>query len=409
MDLLMPSLSIFSPSRIKNKSKIAKYQDSINTLTSILKRELKLAYTQDAISLTFKDSLVEYHDLINFILGSGYYLQYVTKIDVEFIKKSLSGSALYKVIFDNNPHYIIRIINNEIGEERLDNEILTSKAVGENGLGAEVITFYKATQYTILVLSFLNGTTISACINKDNKSILIQKVVNTLYPFHHSELIPLARDSLIQQISTAYDLIIRHNIPCPAYLHTIYPRINVFYNLIKNPQLPCHYDLNLDNILLVNNQIKIIDWELSCIGSYFIDLAIFFMHMYIPDQELIKFLKVYCDSDNNLQLSLKKLLIAKDIVLFAQAIFCFCQPFYNIDPPHNPSAQDKTLFDRKSLEEEFISNDLPLYSYLLDSLSEKSEPPPLKYHTMQYKGLIFLKQVKINTKDVYQGTRKICP
>ncbi len=177
----------------------------------------------------------------------------------------LSGgltNSNFKVLVDGTP-YFVRIpgANTELLAIDRKNEHFNSSAAAEAGVGPKVL--YYLSEYEVMVLEFLQGTTMSnASLNDPGMPTMVAQTIKKLHSGPR-----FLNDFNMFRITEFYlDICKQHEIRIPDGYYERMPKVQRIERALEVHPLatvPCTNDLLAENYMLVGDSLRLIDYEYS--------------------------------------------------------------------------------------------------------------------------------------------------
>lgn len=382
--------------RIQTVQKTKSFPDDDYDLIGVEKKIASLGYPAEGIYLKFNGGEKTQYLKIAEQLGFGYFIHHTIMVRVDFVKESITGNFVYKINVDGHSRFLVRIFGRDIPRTKIINEIKSLKLASKLGF-AELIKFQNDSKCRVVILRFIEGSHLELK-NIITQPFLIPLIVKNIYALHTSSLKLSNKNSHLNRVENVSGIMQKSDTPVPTYLMAVVNEMQNLYKLLddESDTVPCHGDLNPDNIILSSNGVSFIDWEDSCMSSRYIDLAIFSMHMYMLDEQCESLLYCYFPQPkDDYRKEIAKLTIARNILYLAQAIFCFCRPFFKIDPPYTSNKSiEQNHWSKSTLDDKFEHYDQIPNFFDLVKAARSGKSVSLQHDTSQYRGLIYLKQFK---------------
>lgn len=174
----------------------------------------------------------------------------------------------FKLLYDNQP-YFIRICRNDFSQRNLLSELNILKKASNLDLCPYPVYFNKINGN--MITHWING--IMPTEKQSNSRYIIKNLIlktKSLHQLEHDFYF-----NPFNEIRNKIKICNEKNIILPVFFNTLLKKLCVIENeLNQTPLLGlCHNDLNPSNILLTENNLYIIDYELSGINDVFFDLA----------------------------------------------------------------------------------------------------------------------------------------
>ena len=168
-------------------------------------------------------------------------------------------------------------------------------------------------------MDFIQGRTIKRGDLKVNDHLL--NLIETIRCLHNSKQpFPKIRSPL-DSFQLAIQKGDRLSTPCPTKFDKVKKHMEDIGQVLElHPvkHVPCHLDLNSQNILLEDNRFFIIDWENSAQSDPYFDLSMFAVFMRLDESEEAQFLTGYFGRPIS-QLQWDRYMIVKPTCLFLRA------------------------------------------------------------------------------------------
>jgi len=172
-----------------------------------------------------------------------------------------------------------------------DNEYFANKLAGEFGIGPEVVFFIRPEGY--LVTRFLDSRPLP--LEEITLKANVKKVASVLKKIHAMPTVPGEFD-IFKVVEEYTQTVKEYKVEFPPDFEWISARAKEAENaLTKYPYTPCpcHNDL-LNANFLIDEDIRILDWEYAGMGDVFFDLANFSVHHQLTDDQDRWLLECYC-------------------------------------------------------------------------------------------------------------------
>ena len=157
-------------------------------------------------------------------------------------------------------------------------------------------------------------------VSNASRSIFIAELANTLSVLHAIKINTISYFDLRQKISLFWNLIDIDN----SEIRKLYNKTLEIAIEIENSQLPiclCHNDLTNGNILWVNKQILLIDFDFSALNFRLFDICSFLSENHLSNEEKSFFLK-------KMKLSKLEYYWLKNIIDFQDVLWGFWALYY---------------------------------------------------------------------------------
>jgi thiamine kinase-like enzyme len=159
--------------------------------------------------------------------------------------------------------YFVRVPgeNTELLAVDRDNEYFNARAAADAGVGPRIL--YYLPEYQVMVLEFLEGTTMSnAALSSSGMPAKVAQVIRRLHGCRH-----FLRDFNMFRLTEFYLNICReHQVRIPDGYAERMPKVQrIEQALLVRPlaTVPCHNDLLAENYMLVGGSLRLIDYEYS--------------------------------------------------------------------------------------------------------------------------------------------------
>ncbi len=183
------------------------------------------------------------------------------QIAIQPLSGGLTNSN-FKVVVDGTP-YFVRIpgASTELLAIDRKNEHFNTRAAAEAGVGPKVL--YYLPEYEVMVLEFLEGTTMSnASLNAPGMPAMVAQAIRRL----HGGPRFLIDFNMFRLTEFYLDICRQHEVPIPNGYHERIPQVQrIEQALLVHPlaTVPCNNDLLAENYMLVGDSLRLIDYEYS--------------------------------------------------------------------------------------------------------------------------------------------------
>ena len=183
------------------------------------------------------------------------------EITIQPLSGGLTNSN-FKVLVDGTP-YFVRVpgANTELLAVDRKNEHFNASAAAEAGVGPKVL--YYLPEYEVMVLEFLQGTTMSnASLNAPGMPTMVAQAIRRL----HACARFLTDFNMFRLTEFYLDICKQHEVRIPDGYHERMPKVQrIEQALAVHPlaTVPCHNDLLAENYMLVGDSLRLIDYEYS--------------------------------------------------------------------------------------------------------------------------------------------------
>jgi thiamine kinase-like enzyme len=182
-------------------------------------------------------------------------------ITIQPLSGGLTNSN-FKVLVDGIP-YFVRVpgANTELLAVDRDNEHFNAEAAASVGVGPKVL--YYVPEYQVMVLEFLEGTTMSnASLNAQGMPTKVAQAIKRLHACPRFLI-----DFNMFRLTEFYLNVCKdHQVRIPDGYHERMPKVQrIEHALSVHPlaTVPCHNDLLAENYMLVGDTLRLIDYEYS--------------------------------------------------------------------------------------------------------------------------------------------------
>jgi thiamine kinase-like enzyme len=188
---------------------------------------------------------------------------------ISLLQGGLSPSKLYK-INTATQSYVLRFIDPQRSFADRDREIKCMEIASHEGIAPKV--YYANPKNGIILMAFIQSKPLSK--EEQSPKSRLPRLGHILKKLHDGPRFPNAI-SRHEEIRNSVSKLTMKKIELPDLVNKVLTNIKkIEAPLQKTAKLaPCHNDLNPNNILFTQNQIKIIDWEGSGMGDPYFDLA----------------------------------------------------------------------------------------------------------------------------------------
>src|SRR5512140_171538 len=177
----------------------------------------------------------------------------------------LSGgltNSNFKLVVDGTP-YFVRVpgANTELLAVDRKNEYFNASAAASAGVGPKVL--YYLPEYQVMVLEFLQGTTMSnASLNASGMPTMVAQAIKKLHACPRF----LTDFNMFRLTEFYLDICKRHEVRIPEGYFDRMPKVQRIEQAVSVhplPTVPCHNDLLAENYMLVRDTLRLIDYEYS--------------------------------------------------------------------------------------------------------------------------------------------------
>ncbi len=183
------------------------------------------------------------------------------EISIQPLSGGLTNSN-YKVLVDGTP-YFVRVpgATTELLAVDRKNEYFNASRAAEAGVGPRIL--YYLPEYQVMVLEFLQGTTMSnASLNAPGMPAMIARTIKRL----HAGPRFLIDFNMFRQTEFYLDVCRQREVRIPDGYHERMPKVHrIERALMARPlaTVPCNNDLLAENYMLVDGSLRLIDYEYS--------------------------------------------------------------------------------------------------------------------------------------------------
>lgn len=174
----------------------------------------------------------------------------------------------FKLLY-NSKSYFMRICSNNLLVLDRSNEFNILKKASQINLCPSPLYFDKVNGH--MVTPWIYGTMPTE--SQSNSKYIISKLITKLKTFHRLKCNAIFNP--FNEIRKRVSLCRKHNIPLPYFIDITIKKLSILECELCKSQLIglCHNDLNPSNILLTEDDLYLIDYEMSGMGDIFFDLA----------------------------------------------------------------------------------------------------------------------------------------
>ncbi|TRX56813.1 phosphotransferase [Thalassomonas sp. M1454] len=191
-------------------------------------------------------------------------------------------------------------IYNKPNLSSFDTQISVEKLASAQSIGPKVISYCPHGHYC--VYQYLDGVIlddVSITIEAKHKHLIdLLSACHSLPKSAQALDISLSVDNLLAKVDLPYAA--KNNIS--DSVSDILKSINVSANEL----VLCHGDINYTNVMVVDNILKLIDWEYCCLAECEYDIAMALTINNIAESNYPEFVALYNDKSKHAQASLKK-------------------------------------------------------------------------------------------------------
>lgn len=188
---------------------------------------------------------------------------------IDPLQGGFSTAKLFKVNTATQS-YVLRLLDPQRSFTDRDREIKCMDISSQEGLAPKV--YYANAKEGIILMEFIQTPPLS----KEERSpkVRLPRLGHILKKLHNGVPFPNTM-SIYEEIQKVSSMLAMKKIKLPELVGEALTAIQKIEGpLAKTATLvPCHNDLNPNNILFTQNQIKIIDWERAGMGEPYFDLA----------------------------------------------------------------------------------------------------------------------------------------
>jgi thiamine kinase-like enzyme len=182
-------------------------------------------------------------------------------ISIQRLSGGLTNSN-FRVLVDGTP-YFVRVpgANTELLAVDRDNEYFNASAAASAGVGPKIVHYLS--EYQVMVLEFLNGTTMSnESLNAPGRPTAVAQAIRRLHACPRF----LTDFNMFRLTEFYLNICKQHEVRIPDGYFERMPNVQrIEQELMSNPlaTVPCHNDLLAENYMLVDDSLRLIDYEYS--------------------------------------------------------------------------------------------------------------------------------------------------
>lgn len=200
--------------------------------------------------------------------------QFVPDLNSISIKPFMSGLSRIRKLFlctVNEKKYIAVLLTGDFDKRK--KEVETHKAAMHKGISPHI--YYHDTDYSIMIMEFLEGSTIS--IDQANQKWVVTQIADALRAAQRIKL-DMPRKDIFDQIRTVYKKLLQKQTALTHQFDQVMKKIEIIepkINAFGQDFVVSHNDLLPGNVMIANNKVSIIDWEEVGLYNSFLDAAKF--------------------------------------------------------------------------------------------------------------------------------------
>ena len=192
----------------------------------------------------------------------------------------------------NKRRLVLRVLPKRDSSQDFSKEIYASKENAKRNTAPQIL--YADSNNGILVMDYLEGKVLRDSIY-ENTGEKINELAHLLKRSHSIPATHLVRYDIYERI---YNTVRGMHAKLPARLSKLVAAVReIEKEPLLGPEVPCHNDLNPNNILESQGRLWLIDWEMAGLNDPFYDLATIANFMVLNPKLQKKFLKVYLGKD----------------------------------------------------------------------------------------------------------------
>lgn len=208
------------------------------------------------------------------------------KFIVKSLKGGLSGTALYKIEFQDK-QYVLRLHRSEKLSPQDEREHFALIKAAKMGIAPRIL--YVAEDNKAILMEFIEGKTLS--IEQANLPENCIKLANAIRQAHQISGHPHAGESLLSKAQRCYKKVLNDGLGSQDEIKGAFELVEKYsqeLSLYKYEKVNVHGDLNPRNIFLTANGVLLIDWAESTLEDPFYDLTYFAQKLdYSPENEFL--------------------------------------------------------------------------------------------------------------------------
>lgn len=184
-------------------------------------------------------------------------------VDIQSLSGGLQNTN-YKVVTESGDRYVVRVPASDAEDHGQNQRIIydNAKAIAGSGLAPAPVSF--DSESGIIITRFLDGTTLSVALLKEQMDVLLPRFVGAVKQLHSSG-IEFVGETAAQDVISGYPIagmteLLPNGVP---------PRALELQDLLCRclgkfePMVPAHNDLTPTNCIMTDSETFLIDWEWS--------------------------------------------------------------------------------------------------------------------------------------------------
>lgn len=190
------------------------------------------------------------------------------------------STRVFRVETTSDQVLVLRVLPKRESSQDFSKEIYASIENAKKGNAPKI--FYADSQNGILVMEFLEGQILRDSIYVDTQN----KIINIAKLLKQSHSIPAQSLTSYNIYHRIYDTVLGMSAPLPKRLLKLIEAVKSIESEPNlNEKVPCHNDLNPNNIMDSDGELWLIDWEMAGLNDPMYDLATV-SNFLIPDPTL---------------------------------------------------------------------------------------------------------------------------
>ncbi|MFK7822510.1 MAG: phosphotransferase [Oligoflexales bacterium] len=206
------------------------------------------------------------------------------------------STRVFSLITISQRKFVLRVLPKRDSSQEFSKEIYAAIANAKKKTGPKI--FYSDSINGILVMEHLGGQVLRDSVYEDTHNKIFE-LAKLLKQSHSIPAFQLAQYNIYSRI---YDTLRSMGISVPKRLVKL---VDVVKKIEQEPslwpQVPCHNDLNPNNILESHGKLWLIDWEMAGLNDPFYDLATLANFMALNPTQQKEFLKAYLGGESSQQ------------------------------------------------------------------------------------------------------------
>jgi len=241
----------------------------------------------------------------------------------ETLHGGFSGTPILRFNLENRS-FVLRLFKPEIEESDKILQLQNARLAGELGIGPKVL--FADPKMEGFIMDFIPGRTVT---NEDFKSEEnLEKLALLLNKLHGSQQSLSFAKHPIQMFYRFIENGKKRSTPYPSQINEVIRIMQGIEIALKRNTVtfvPCHLDVNSQNLMLHENEFLLIDWEVGGLSDLYFDLSMFSVFLRLNESLERIFLEIYFKRIPSKQ-EWYRYIVSQPICLFLRAAVFLSKP-----------------------------------------------------------------------------------